>query len=154
MGLVMSPVVLLACLERSVAQLTLHTLSVFELALHHRIVDIRHDLQLCQSCLHALQSQLLVRFILWGDLFCLQLRYSLPLLLDQLDLLLAVLLQECARFLETLIRELAEGDRAGAGDCGSTATGADGVDLLIAEELSFGCGSRDGIGISSSFWDV
>ena len=81
-----------------------HTLAILEPPLDHGIVDVCVDLELVQVALHALDAMLVPLLILRLHGSGLQSLDSLCFRLNVVDLFLAVLDEDLARFLETLER--------------------------------------------------
>ena len=86
------------------------TLAVLEPPLDHGVVDVCMDLEFVQVTLHAVDAVLVPLFVLRFDGLGLESGNLLALNLNVLDLLLTVLDQDFAGFLETLVGQLLKGN--------------------------------------------
>jgi hypothetical protein len=119
------------------------TLAVFEPPLDHRIVNVCVDLEFVEVTLHAVDAMLVPLFILRVDLLGLQSGNLLALSLDVLDLLFAVLNQDFAGLLETLVGQLLKGNTRTRENGGTASTRADRSKTTGTEELALGSGSEN-----------
>ena len=84
-------------------------------------------------------------FILGWDGTCAQPLDPVTLFLDFQHFFRSVFLQELARFLETLVGELVEGDVLAGGYCCAPSSGTDGVAAVSCEESALGRGCVDAV---------
>jgi hypothetical protein len=119
------------------------TLPVFEFPLHDRVVDVGQDDELVQVFPHAPQPMFLG---CWTstDTWVLvhQVLYTQLLDLNFLDLVLPVFQQDFPGLLETLVRQLFEGNLVGLAEGRSTkdgaaTTGSNGLDMFSPQQSAF-----------------
>jgi hypothetical protein len=119
------------------------TLAVFKPPLDHRIVDVCVNFEFVEVTLHAVDAMLVPLFILRINLLGLQSGNLLALSLDILDLLFAVLNQDFAGLLETLVGQLLKGNTRTRENGGTASTRADRSKTTGTQELALGSGSEN-----------
>ena len=119
------------------------TLAVFEPPLDHGVVDVCVNLEFVEVTLHAVDAVLVPLFVLRLNRLSLESGNLLALNLNVLDLLFAVLDQDFAGFLETLVGQLLERDARARENGGTTSARSDRSETTGTEELALCSGGKD-----------
>lgn len=113
------------------------TIVILKSLLHHRVIDIRVDLELIQMLRHTMYSPLFAVLILrlhWCSFDPVQ---PGSLHVDLLQFLLAVRLQDLSRFLKALIRKLLKWDLILCLKRSASSSTADWSERLLAQQFAF-----------------